>query len=436
MTYKRTGRRLSTAPRLFIHPDIMDEPSFGRPLALGRVQLLFAQADRLGCYFNQFVVVDELQGLLQCQHARRGELDGVVRAGGAHVGELLPFAGVDVQVVVLGVLADDHATVDLDSGADEEYAARLEGIQGVGRGFAVLHGHQHAVLAAGDVTLVGGVFVEGMGHDRSAAGVGQDLAPQADQAPGRDDKFQPDHIAHGGHGHHIALAWPHLLDDGALVLGSDIHHQVFHRLHLLAVLLADDDLRLGYCQFKSLAAHVLDQNRKVQLAAARDLEGVGAVGVLHPQGDVGAQLLDEAIADVAGGDPFPFPSGKGGGVDDKVHGQGRLIDGNVGNCDGRFGGCQCLADAHLFETGHGDDIAGASLLDIHLFESFVAEQFGDAAPRNGSVSLDHGHGLPGLDLAVEDAAGGHAAYVVVVIDVGDQHLEGGAGVTLGWADVG
>ena len=47
-------------------------------LPLVRIQLLLAQADRLGGYLYQFVVVDELQGLLQGKNARRGQLDGVI----------------------------------------------------------------------------------------------------------------------------------------------------------------------------------------------------------------------------------------------------------------------------------------------------------------------------------------------------------------------
>src|SRR6266567_889531 len=91
-----------------------------------RVELLLPQPDRLGGHLHQLVVVDELQRLLQGKVTRRRQLDGVVGAGGTDVGQLLTLAGVDVQVVVLGVLADDHPAVDLHAGADEEGASRLQ----------------------------------------------------------------------------------------------------------------------------------------------------------------------------------------------------------------------------------------------------------------------------------------------------------------------
>ncbi len=174
----------------------------------------------------------------------------------------------------------------------------------------------------------------------------------------------------------------------------------------------------------------------MQFTAPRDLEGVGRVGILNPQGDVGAQLFRQPLTDIARGDPFPFPAGKGGGVDDEIHGKRRLVDRDVGDRHRVLGTGQGLADANGVEAGHSDDITGARLLDLNLLEPFVAEQLGDAPFGHRTVLLDHGYGLTGLHLAVEDATGGDAADVVVVVDVGDQHLEGGLAVTLGGADVG
>ena len=57
-----------------------------------------------------------------------------IGGGGAHVGQLLFAHGVDVEIVVARVLADDHAFVDLHAGADEEFAALLQAIEGVGGG--------------------------------------------------------------------------------------------------------------------------------------------------------------------------------------------------------------------------------------------------------------------------------------------------------------
>src|SRR5581483_10766418 len=94
----------------------------------------FAQAEGFGGDFYEFVVGDELDGLLEGQLLVGDEAEGLVGARCAHVGELLFADSVDVEVVVAGVLADDHAFVDLDAVGYEEDAAVLEAVQRVGGG--------------------------------------------------------------------------------------------------------------------------------------------------------------------------------------------------------------------------------------------------------------------------------------------------------------
>ena len=94
-----------------------------------------------------------------------------------------------------------------------------------------------------------------------------------------------------------------------------------------------------------------------------DLEGVGVGGILDPQRDIGAQFAHQPFADVAAGDVFPLPAGKGGGVDHEVHRQGRLVDGDVGERYRIVGGGDGFADADFVEAGDGDDVAGDRLLE-------------------------------------------------------------------------
>src|SRR6185369_2424690 len=127
----RAKKRPEHSPRPSLH-SIPVNLSLESTLAPGRVQFLLAQTYRARGNLHQLVVSDEFQRLLQGQKTRRSQFDGIVCAGGTHVGQLLALAGVDVQVVVLVVLADDHATIDLDAGTDEKGAAGLKGIQRVG----------------------------------------------------------------------------------------------------------------------------------------------------------------------------------------------------------------------------------------------------------------------------------------------------------------
>src|ERR1035438_9045717 len=58
--------------------------------------------------------------LLQIQIAERHQSDGFVGRRGAHVGQLLLPYHVHVQVVVLGILPDDHALINFNTRSDEQ----------------------------------------------------------------------------------------------------------------------------------------------------------------------------------------------------------------------------------------------------------------------------------------------------------------------------
>src|ERR1700682_1536524 len=97
-------------------------PAAGAAIGL---QDFFAEADRFGGDFHEFVVGDEFDGLLEAQFLVGDQADGFVGAGGAHVGLLFFLGYVDVHVLLAGIFAEDHALVDVDGGADEELAALL-----------------------------------------------------------------------------------------------------------------------------------------------------------------------------------------------------------------------------------------------------------------------------------------------------------------------
>ena len=110
---------------------------------------------------------------------------------------------------------------------------------------------------------------------------------------------------------HLALAAAQVLHDHADVLLGHVDDDVLDRLHELVVDALEDDLGARDLELEAFAAHRLDQDAEVQLAAARDLEDVGAVRRLDAQGDVGADLARQALADVAGGDVGAFLAGEG-----------------------------------------------------------------------------------------------------------------------------
>ena len=71
------------------------------------------------------------------------------------VGELLAADRVHDDVVFTGVLADDHAFVELVARGDEEAAALLNLPESIGHGIAVVLGDDHAGAALADVAAAG-----------------------------------------------------------------------------------------------------------------------------------------------------------------------------------------------------------------------------------------------------------------------------------------
>src|SRR5262245_33873331 len=87
---------------------------------------LLAQPERRRGHFNEFIVVDELDRLLEAHPPRWNEPDGLIGGRGAHVRLLLFLRDVDVHVARPRVLANDHALVYVDRRVDEHLPALLE----------------------------------------------------------------------------------------------------------------------------------------------------------------------------------------------------------------------------------------------------------------------------------------------------------------------
>src|SRR6185295_9802661 len=99
------------------------------------------------------------------------------------------------------------------------------------------------------------------------------------------------------HAHHHGAAHAEQLGDDADVLLGHVYQEQLHRFFDHAVALAYDRRRLRHLDLVALAAHGLDQDGELQLAATEDAERVGRGPVLDAQADVPPALLDETLAD-------------------------------------------------------------------------------------------------------------------------------------------
>ena len=223
-----------------------------------------------------------------------------------------------------GVLADDHPLVDLLAGADEEGAALLQAEQGEAGGLAAAVGDEGAGRPGAQLPGPGLPAVEDVVEDAGAAGLGEELGAEADQAAGRDQVLHP-HPAGRVVDHLLQppLAQGQQLGDDADVLLGDVDRQPLDRLVHLAVDLAGEDPGLAGGQLEALAAHQLQQHDELQLAAALDLPGVRSLGVEDADRDVADQLGVEAVADLARGQLGALFAGQRRGVDPDARSRAR-----------------------------------------------------------------------------------------------------------------
>ena len=138
--------------------------------------------------------------------------------------------------------------------------------------------------------------LEDVVHDPGAAGLGQELGAEADQPAGRHEVLHPrpagavvDHLLHP------PLAQREELGDDADVLLGNVDRDALHGLVALAVDLLGQHLGLADGQLEALAAHDLDEDGQLQLAAALHLPGVRARGREDAQRDVADELLVEPL---------------------------------------------------------------------------------------------------------------------------------------------
>ncbi|CDX42319.1 conserved hypothetical protein [Mesorhizobium sp. ORS 3359] len=395
-------------------------------LALVRVEIELAQPNGLRRHLDQLVVLNPGQRPLQRHADRRGQLHRLVLAGGADVGELLALEHVHFEVVVARMDADDHALIDLDARIDDHRAAVFEIPHGVGDGFALLVGDQHAIGAAGQFALVRLIGEEQPVHHRGAARVGQQFRLVADQAARRRMEDEALAVSAGrAQLDHLGLALRHLLHDDAGMLLVDVDDDFLDRLQQFAVLaLLHDDARTRYGELEAFAAHRLDQHRKLQFAAAGHEEGVLFGRFLDLQRDIAFGLAQQAVADNAAGHLVALGAGKRAVIDEEGHGHRRRVDRLRMQRLAHRRIAERVGDGALRQAGDGHDVARLGFVDRLALETAESKDLGDAAGLDlGAVMVQHLDRLVGFQRAGLDAAGDDAAEERIGFQDGADHAE-------------
>ena len=150
-----------------------------------------------------------------------------------------------------------------------------------------------------------------------------------------------------------------------------VHREHFVRFHLLAVDFLEQHARTRHCQFITFAAHVFNQNRQVQFAAAAHFKHRFIIGELHAHGHIGLQFAFQAFANLTARHILAFTAGQGARVHLEVHRKRRFIDLEQRERFGLFNIGERRADGKFFNTVNQHDIArfsGIHKLAIQPFE--------------------------------------------------------------------
>ena len=185
-----------------------------------------------------------------------------------------------------------------------------------------------------------------------------------------------------------------------------------------------DDLGLADGQLEALAAHVLDEDRQGELAAALHLPGVRPADVDDLERDVADELAVEAVLDHARGELVALDlADERAGVRADRHRDRRVVDVDLRQRAHVVGVGDRLADRDVGEAGDRDDVAGAGALGGVALERAGLEQLGDAGAADGAVGAHPGDRLALLQRAVEDAQQREAAEERAGVEVRDPRLQ-------------
>ena len=214
---------------------------------------------------------------------RRRQAQRLIAAGSTRIGQLLLFAYVDVDILTLWRIADNHSLINCRTRRNKHGTAILHLKDAVADRLAGFKGDQRPGMTAVNLALKRLIAVKGRVHDSLAAGIGQKLAPIAQKTARRNQIFQPHPASLRRHLYHFCLSGSHLLHHGAHALLRDVNEQPLHRLAKRAVNLLHQHLRRADRKFIALAAHRLNQNGYMHLTAAGHLKAVRRFAVCNPQ---------------------------------------------------------------------------------------------------------------------------------------------------------
>src|SRR6266702_1121071 len=256
----------------------------------------FTQAYVLRSDLNQFIVVDEVEGLFQAHNNRWRQANCDIGGRGADVGLLLLFAYIDDHVHRARVESNDHALVYMCSRLDKGVTALLSIVQSISHSDTGLRCDQSPHAGGSDFAQPGFVIYQQATHSAITLSQGQERIAEPDQSPCWNVILQANITgAIIGHVSAPGLTCRQCLSEDANKGVTSIDYQVLDWLQKAAVfILAGNDFGARYLELVSLTAHGLDEDGEMQFTTTGDDKLVRCAAILYSQADVCLQLSVEA----------------------------------------------------------------------------------------------------------------------------------------------
>ncbi len=204
---------------------------------------------------------------------RRAEGDAFAVTLRTHVSEIFGFAGVDHHVGGTGVFTHNHARIDIFLRSDEEGAAFLQIIEGVGHGGPRFEGDEYTVDPGRNFATERTVLTEEMGNDSHAFGKILEIGLKANQATGGNGRDERGVFAVRFHVLDLGFASRKITHDITQGERRDFRVKGFDRFENGTVLgLLENNFRAGDEDFESLATHLFEENGDLHFATSTNFK--------------------------------------------------------------------------------------------------------------------------------------------------------------------
>ena len=176
-------------------------------------------------------------------------------------------------------------------------------------------------------------------------------------------------------------------------------------------------------EFESFTSHLLDDDRHLKFAAPFDDDVIVSFGLFQPDRNVHQSLFVKSLFDFSELDVFSVFSCKRTVVYRENHADCRFVYFDSRKCDGLIDRCDGVSDVDIFDTCKNYDITWFYDFGVNEFNSLIKLEFRDFKACLNVVFLDADKRFVAVDAAVYDFSYCESAEVVVVAQIGDEHLE-------------